>query len=453
MKKILFSFILIMCFPLLVSLSCSAEEYIFTVNEDFPMPYSTSIETVNADHGVYTTDDIASIQHLIDTGLIDYCEMMSYSELFDYTTEDEYYEEQTNLALVSAQFAWNKNVFGEKVKIAVIDSGLYNAAADFKSDNIIKAKDYTSTASSPVSFCNDEIGHGTMVTGIIAAAHNTRGIAGIAPKAEIYVFKCFYLNEYGKQTAKNSDIIAAVYEAIDTYDVDIINLSSGTTNPIVFKEIADYAEEKGVLIVSAVGNSGAQSGDTLYYPASYDNVIGVGSIKADGHRASHSQRNDYVDIMAPGENIYSVRISGYEKGSGTSYATPHVVSALALAKSLNPNLSASELTEALYKTCNTMTDRYSGHGSLNIHAFLTYVKATLSLNTVVYSSWDTSTYAYCILPEGYTIYFALYEDDILLDIKTTSINTKTKDFENYIYFIWKQGSLEPYKGDITKMEY
>lgn len=439
-KKIICSLLFLPIIILLFSIGVCAEEYIFTVSSDFPMPYSTSIETVNARHGVYTTSNVEAIQPLIDAGLVNYCEPMSYSELFDYTTDDYYYNEQTNLAQISAQFAWNKNVFGEKVKIAVIDSGLYNAASDFNFDNIYKANDYTATASSDVSFCNDEIGHGTMVTGIIAAAHNTRGVAGIAPNVEIYVFKCFYLNESNNQTAKNSDIIAAIYEAIDTYDVDIINLSAGTTNKTIFKSAADYCEKKGVLLVSAAGNFGAYADQdkatALYYPASYDNVIGVGSIKADGHRASHSQRNDYVDIMAPGENIYSVRISGYEKGHGTSFATPQVVAAAALAKSLNPDLTAKELTEALYKTCNTMKDRYSGKGSLNIQALLTYVKSALSPGKLVYSVHNSNVSAYSTA--DYTVFKPTYEDSILTKLeRTTYTPTDTS------LLVWNMENFSP----------
>lgn len=453
LKKLLGLLTLFILSMLYLSLPAFAEEYIFTTQSPFPVPYSSSIEVVNADHNVYTAQSIDDIQYLIDAGIVSYCEPMSYSELFDYTTNDTYYTEQTNLSQVLSQFAWNKGVFGDKVKIAVIDSGFYNAASDFNLKNIIKANDYTSTASSPISFCDDEIGHGTMVTGIIAAAHNERGVAGIAPNVEIYVFKCFYLNENGKQTAKNADILAAAYEAIDKYGCNIINLSSGTTNANVFKPIADYAEQKGVLLISAVGNSGALSGNTLYYPASYDNVIGVGSVSANGHRASHSQRNDYVDMMAPGENIYSVRIKGFEKGSGTSFATPHVVAAAALAKSLNPSLTREEIVNALYSSCNSMTDRYSGHGSLNIQALLTYVQATLNPGTLVYSQSDSSKYAYCIPHDGYAAYFARYENDILTDIKKGGVNASAKDFANYIYYIWKKDTLEPFAGDITALPY
>ena len=126
MKKFFFILITVSVLFLCMGANSFAEEYIFTVSDSFPMPYSDSIHTVTAQHGVYTTENIEDIQPLIDAGLVTYYEPMSYSELFDYTTEDYYYAEQTNLTQVSAQFAWNKGVFGETVKIAVIDSGLYN---------------------------------------------------------------------------------------------------------------------------------------------------------------------------------------------------------------------------------------------------------------------------------------------------------------------------------------
>lgn len=420
------------------SLHALAEEYIFTTTESFPIPYSDSIEVVNYDHNVYTTDSLEDIQYLIDAGIVNYCEPMSYSELFDYTTSDTYYSQQTNLSQIYTQFAWNKGVFGDTVKIAIIDSGLYNSASDFNLKNITKAIDYTSTASSTITYCNDEIGHGTMVAGIIAATHNKRGVAGIAPNVELYIFKCFYLNDYGNQTAKNSDIIAAAYAAIDTYGVDIINLSSGTSNAIVFKEVADYAEKKDVLLVAAAGNSGANSGDTLYYPASYDNVIGVGSTDADGRRASHSQRNDYVNIMAPGENIYSVRISGYEKGTGTSFATPHVVAALALAKSLNPDLTRQELMDAVYSTADAMKDRYSGYGQLNVQALLTYTKSTLLPGELVYSEYNSNIRAYST--EDYTIYKPVYENDILQSLSQALFSPYDESL-----LIWQMKTLTPVK--------
>ncbi len=438
---------------LLFSISACAEEYIFTTRCDFPMVCDSSLEVVNADHNVYVADDFDSLRPLIDCGIVDYYEPMSYSYLFDYSTDDAYYSEQSNLSVISALFAWNKNVFGDSVKIAVIDSGFYQSAADFNRSNIHLVRDYTHD-NSGTTLCNDTIGHGTMVSGIIAASHNKLGIAGIAPNVEIYVFKCFYLDSNGYQNAKNSDILSAIYEAVDTYNVDIINLSFGTTNSTVFKSAIDYAYNSGALIVAAAGNDGAQSGSRLYYPASYDNVISVGSIDSSGHRATHSQRNDLVNIMAPGENIISTYISpSYYQGTGTSYATPQVTAAAALAKSLNPSLDSRALMQALYFSATEMPDRYSGHGALNIQSLLAYVTATLNPGNIVTSSNNTRSFAYCIPTDGYTAYFALYDDDTLTDIKKHGVNVLSDDFRRYIYYVWKNGTLEPYNKNLIIIDY
>lgn len=450
MKKII-NFLIFL--PIILFSFCivsSAEEYIFTTTSDFPMPYDDSIQTVNALHNVFTTSSLDSISHLIDEGIVDCVEPMSYSELFDYTPSDNYYSDQTNLTWVNTQFAWNKGNFGENVKIAVIDSGFSVAASDYNMSKLINVKDYTDTAST--SFCNDTIGHGTAVVGIIAASHNSRGICGIAPNATIYIYKCFYQSEQGS-SAKNSDIISAIYDSVDTYGVDIINLSSGTTDSLIFKSAVDYAYNNGTLIVAAAGNKGQSSGNILYYPASYDHAVSVGSIDETGHRASHSQRNNLVNIMAPGEDVYTLNIKSpyYFTATGTSFATPHVTAAAALAKSLNPNLTVQELMDALYLTATPMKDAYTGNGLLNIQALLTYTRATLSPATLVRSSSGKTYYYYCVPPEGYTSYFPIFnQDSVLTDISSDGIAT-TK--ESIIYYLWKKSTLEPYNGATDFLQY
>lgn len=449
-KKLFILFSAVFITMLSLGVSVFAEGYIFTSKESFPVPYSSSIKVVNADHGVYTADSLDEIEYLIASRLIDTYEEESYYTLFDYTLSDPYYEanQKAYLSQIFTQFAWNRNVFGNDVKIAVIDSGLYAATSDFNMKNIIRAYDYTSTASNTgVYYCMDENGHGSMVAGIIAAQHNTRGIAGIAPNASLYIFKCFDAD----RRTKNSYLIDAVYKAVDEYGVDIINMSFGGTNSTVFKEAIDYAESKGVLLIAAAGNDGSNS-STVYYPASYDNVISVGSLSEYGHRASHSQRNDYVNILAPGENIYSVAIGGYESGTGTSFATPQVVAAAALAKSLNPYLTASELMDMIYATADEMADRYSGCGSLNVQKLLTYTRATINPGQLVYSLSDSEMNAYLVPPEGYVSYFAQYKDNTLISILKNGVSAAASDFP-YKYYLWKKDTLSPYEGDITQVEY
>lgn len=449
-KKLFIMFPAVFITMLCLGVSVFAEGYIFTSQECFPVPYSSSIKVVNADHGVYTADSLDEIEYLIASGLIDTYEEESYYTLFDYTLSDPYYEnnQKAYLSQIFTQFAWNRNVFGSDVKIAVIDSGLYEAASDFNTKKIVRAYDYTSTAENTGAYyCMDENGHGSMVAGIIAAQHNNRGIAGIAPNVSLYIFKCFDAD----RKTKNAYLVDAVYKAVDEYGVDIINMSFGGNMSEVFREAIDYAESKGVLMIAAAGNDGAASSN-IYYPASFNNVISVGSLNPEGHRAAHSQRNDYVNILAPGENIYSVAIGGYGSGSGTSFATPHVTAAAALAKSLNPNLTACELMDMIYATADEMADRYSGCGSLNIQKLLTYTRAALNPGQLVYSLSGSEMNAYLVPPEGYVSYFAQYESNTLISIFKNGVSAAASDFP-YKYYLWKKGTLSPYEGNIAEVEY
>lgn len=452
MKKFLFSTLLITAMLIAFSAVVYADGYVFTAQEAFPVPYSSSIEVVNEDHGIYRADSIEEIQYLIDAGIVTYYEEEIYYTLFDYTVSDPYYEQyqEAYLTQVFTQFAWERNVFGNEVKIAIIDSGLYEAASDFNTNKVVRAYDYTDTASNKGNYyCKDENGHGTMVAGIIAAQHNTRGITGIAPNSSLYIFKCFDADRNGK----NTNITDAIYKAVDEYGVDIINMSFGGKSSTVFKEAVNYAVSKGVLIVAAAGNDGSATSN-VYYPASYDNVISVGSVASNGHRASHSQRNDYVNVLAPGEEIFSTTVGGYGTSTGTSFATPHVVAAAALAKSINPSLTNYELQDIIYTTCDAITDQYSGFGVLNIQALLTYVKATTE-NNLFYSTNGRTVYLALMVQDGYTAYFALYDDNMLTSVFTTDGNTYIICDKTYLnsfrIFVWDE-NLSPY-GIIEKKEY
>lgn len=455
MKRIIYSLIFTFIFLLLFASSALAEGYVFTAREDFPMLLddSSPISVVNAAHGVYTAETLEDIEYLIKSGIVDLYEEDSYYTLFDYTPCDTYYSSQTNLTQINAQSAWNEGLFGAGVKIAIIDSGLCVTASDFTLSKIHYAADCFNSDSSSALYGNDEFGHGTAVAGIIAAAHNSRGIAGLAPESDIYVFRCFNSEKQGK----NSDIVNAIYSAVDDYGCDIINMSFGGTDSEVFKEAVDYAYEQGVLLVAAAGNDGSY-GNTVYYPASYDNVISVGSSSADGHRASHSQRNDYVNIMAPGEDIYSVSLSGYSANRGTSFSTPQVTAAAALIKCLYPDLSNDIVTKLLYTSADVMKDRYSGHGQLNISSLIRlsrlYNHASASPDSLFYFNGGGTVY-YSFSPSpGYRGIFSLRSDSAVVSASSEPVGKCSEsDFENSKLFIWKMDSLTPLNAEINEILY
>lgn len=65
-----------------------------------------------------------------------------------------------------------------------------------------------------------------------------------------------------------------------------------------------------MIVVASVGNQGCE---TLYYPAAYEGVIGVGSINNNSEVSTFSQYNTSVDVVAPGEALESLRIDEYMK--------------------------------------------------------------------------------------------------------------------------------------------
>ncbi len=456
MKKLYLLLAFAFCF-IFYGVKAEGEEFLFSFNGPAVMPFSAdnTIEAVNAEHGLYTSSDEEYLKELLNAGVISYYEPVGYAELFDYVPEDKYYSNQQSfMDMINVPFAWNKDNFGQGVKIAVIDSGLSTHASEFPLEYVTRAYDYINPDAPPSDYCEDTFGHGTFVAGIISAEHNAWGVAGISPFSKLYVFRCFE----NRSIDTLVDIIDAIYKAVDEYGCDIINISFGCPASKSLKAAIDHAYSKGALIVAAAGNDGKNSGSKVYYPAAYENVICVGSVNASGHTASHSQRNDYVNIMAPGENVWSVALGNagyYKSDNGTSFATPHVTAAAALAKSLNPGLTNKELTNLLYLSADPMIDRYSGHGRMNVQSLLTLCRSSLSPNSLVYSVSGKKVICAVTPSEGFTSFMAVYDGDSALKSVSSDrlVVLPSADFDTLRLFIWKKETLIPFEAEISKTQY
>ncbi|QHQ59506.1 S8 family serine peptidase [Anaerocolumna sedimenticola] len=178
-----------------------------------------------------------------------------------------------------------------KVKVAIIDSGVdYSEDVDvYMRKNFIPGEDDVSI------IYEDGLGHGTSVSGIIAAKDNDIGITGINPDVELYSAKVLDRNN----TAPVSRVVEAIYWAIDN-DVNIINISFGTTHESAALEQAiQDAYDAGILLIAAAGNNG-----TIEYPAAYDEVIAVGSVDSKGKRSKGSATGEDLELMAPENRFY-----------------------------------------------------------------------------------------------------------------------------------------------------
>lgn len=226
---------------------------------------------------------------------------------------------------VGSVYAWNAGYKGQGVKVAVLDTGGTAAAGELE---YAARYNVASGSSSP----NDSQGHGSHVAGIVGARLNNTGGAGIAPSAQLYSIKV--LGDDG--SGEEADIIRGIYKAIEC-GVDLINMSLGGVgyNPATQKA-ADAAYEAGIAIFAAAGNDGGQN---MSYPAGYKHVICVAASDSNNQRAYFSNYGSWVDISAPGLNIYSTSNAGtgtYVSKSGTSMACPAAVGEAAVLLSAKP---------------------------------------------------------------------------------------------------------------------
>ena len=130
-------------------------------------------------------------------------------------------------------------------------------------------------------------------------------------------------------------IAQSIYDAIDKDGCHIINMSLGGPFPSPnIQKAVQYAYSKGVILVSAAGNSG--DGDPLTnevsYPASFSECISIAAVsKKNGLPvARFSNSNVEVDYAGVGVDVVSMKPGGsYQTMSGTSMASPHVAGLIA----------------------------------------------------------------------------------------------------------------------------
>src|SRR3954454_7075781 len=243
---------------------------------------------------------------------------------------------QWGLDMIEADAA-HQVTTGTGAVVAVVDSGVYGSHADL-AGRLLAGHDFVQGDDTP----QDENGHGTHVTGIVAAdAGNSVGIEGVAPGAMIMPLRA--LDDGGN--GNSTDIAKAMDYAV-SHGADVINLSLGDVIPggVVADEEFDNAIKRaldaGVVVVAAAGNDGVPVCEQSSTDA---RLLCVGAVDRRGDRSFYSSFGGGVNVMAPGgstlpmedEDILSTWNDGqYEYLAGTSQATPHVSGVAALLVSL-----------------------------------------------------------------------------------------------------------------------
>ncbi|MEH7514379.1 S8 family serine peptidase [Gottfriedia acidiceleris] len=186
-----------------------------------------------------------------------------------------------SVPLIGAPDVWSKHdqnnqgITGKGVTVAVIDTGVDYNHPDLgggfgQGHKVVGGYDFINHDNDPM----DDQGHGTHVSGIIAAHGN---VTGVAPDASITAYKV--LNQYGE--GDDSDIIAGIEASIspdNPFPADVINMSIGGpgdgNDPL--SQAAHNAVDAGVVVVAAAGNSGPDYG-TIGAPAIAEGVLAVGA--------------------------------------------------------------------------------------------------------------------------------------------------------------------------------
>ncbi|MHB2026172.1 MAG: S8 family serine peptidase [Elusimicrobiota bacterium] len=261
-----------------------------------------------------------------------------------------------NIQRVDAPAAWNYTQ-GGGVKVAVIDTGIdYNHPA--LKMNVAGGYNAITGKSDPQSY-KDDNGHGTHVSGIIAA--DGLRLAGVAPHAKLYAVKVLGSDGGGSL----GDVIKGIIWSAD-HQMQVANMSLGTRQPSpAMAQAVEYAAFEGTVIVAAAGNS---SGGPVSYPGADPYAIAVSASDYQDHLAPFSSVGPQVKFIAPGQDIVSSWIGGgYANLSGTSMAAPHVTGLIALSLSQGyvglggPDGALMQLEKAA-KKLPSVPDKAQGRG-------------------------------------------------------------------------------------------
>jgi hypothetical protein len=408
--------------------------------------------------------------------------------LSSYMTKD-WTEAQWHLTDSRIADAWNISK-GEGEVVAVIDTGVDANHPDLKG-NILNGFEFVSNKDDkgqvtwspvPVDAANmtDEEGHGTHVSGIIAAKDNGFGVTGVASSAKILPIKINNLMHYGTGPEFFFGIKDAIHLAVDNH-AKVINMSlggpsfEGTDTTVISDDAKAYiaaakvmcdaiswAKTQGTITVVAAGNDGI-GGNPSSLPAICKDAVSVAATDVTNHAAFFSSYDPTVNIAAPGYNVLSTlsqKVSPmfkYGVMSGTSMASPVVAGAVALLQTAFPEETPDQIIARMDSTAVdagvTGKDSVYGYGLLDLGAAIgadevrnSVSDSTQLVSSVRYSYNDdpnSFTVAWnqplgSALPDSYTVkiydrYGSLYSTDNITG-ENVRYNVELPDRFNYAFW-------------------
>jgi subtilisin family serine protease len=262
---------------------------------------------------------------------------------------------------------------GERVLVAVIDSGIDSAHPELKG---VVAGRFDVFKGDPAPHK-----HGTAMASAIAA-HGR--LLGVAPAAHILAVRAFDDAPAGAQ-ATTTRILDGL-QWIAGSGARVVNMSfTGPADSSMHDMIASL-RRKGLVLVAAAGNDGPRA--AAAYPAAYQEVIAVTATDMDDHLLKVANHGGYVAVAAPGVDVFVAAPGGaYDFTTGTSVAAAHVSGLAALLIARNPGLTPDAVQSILMKTAKDLgpqgRDDEFGAGLVDAYeALLTQAPATADRSLV-----------------------------------------------------------------------
>jgi hypothetical protein len=185
--------------------------------------------------------------------------------------------------------------------------------------------------------------HGTAVAALLVGAPGSTA-SGLLPAARLYAAAIFALRD--DRVVGTTDAIARAVDWLGHQGVRVVNLSLSGPGNQVMRLTVERAHAGGMLLVAAAGNNGPNAAPV--FPAGYPAVMAVTAVDASLQAYSNANRGGYIDLAAPGVDIWSARQGqGGRYNTGTSFAAPFVSAAAALTLSQTPDAAPETIRRGL----------------------------------------------------------------------------------------------------------
>jgi len=329
------------------------------------------------------SDPLAVIPFLVNDPHVETAELYTLSVLH-YEPDDPFFDMQWYLAHTHVPEAWDTvrgDTTGHSI-IGIVDTGVdwehndihpniwINELEDLNHNNTLDQADLNGIDDDGNGFVDDVVGwdfgaddndprenyviHGSPVAGTASEATDNDILgAGMGFSARIMCLKAADSN--GNFPV---DIWPAIVYAGDN-GAQIVNCSWGTLTFNQYEQnIINALWEEDVLVIASAGGL---SDSTRMYPAAYEHVMAVTATDQSDHKASFAGYGTWVDISAPGLDIYVIYGSDYVVVSGTSFSTGLVSGLAALVRAWFPYLTNDETEQLIKDSADPIDDQNPGY--------------------------------------------------------------------------------------------